>query len=146
MRVVIQVVSNSQVIVDNEIVGKIDKGMNILVCLEVDDTLETLKKASEKILNLRLFPSQKRPQGHDANIVDFGGEILAISQFTLSWRGQKGNRPSYDASMGPEKAKEYFDIFCQHLQNKVPVETGKFGAMMEISIVNTGPTTYILEF
>lgn len=144
MRVVIQRSLDSDVQVDEQVVGAITKGLVLLVCMEQGDDGSTIKKAAEKILKLRIFPDE---QGRmNQSITDVKGEILAISQFTLSWRGQKGNRPSFDRSMEPEKADQMFNEFCGFLSQEVRVETGQFGAHMLVSIKNHGPVTFVLDF
>ena len=80
------------------------------------------------------------------DITSSGGEFLAISQFTLSWDGQKGNRPGFAKSMDPETAEKFFSEFCQLLSSTAKVETGRFGAMMKVSIENDGPVTFSLDF
>jgi D-aminoacyl-tRNA deacylase len=110
MRVVIQRSLKSFVKVDDQIVGQIERGLTLLVCIEKDDTDKILKQAADKILKLRIFPDPYTGK-MDQNISQAKGQILAISQFTLSWKGQKGNRPSFDGSMDPIMAEKYFQDF-----------------------------------
>lgn len=146
MRIVIQRVSSSSVIVEDKLIGEIQKGMNLLVCLEKHDSNESLEKAAKKILALRIFEDSDTKK-MNKNIIDINGKILAISQFTLSWRGTKGNRPSFDNSMAPEKASDMFDKFCEMLrESNVDVETGSFGSYMAVNIANDGPVTFVLDF
>ncbi|MFZ8933126.1 MAG: D-aminoacyl-tRNA deacylase [Bacteriovoracaceae bacterium] len=145
MKVVIQRSLKSEVIVKDEVVGKIDKGLVLLVCLEKEDDQKNIHKAKEKILNLRCFEDPISNK-MNVNIKDDGGSILAISQFTLSWNGQKGNRPGFDNSMPPDKAQALFEKFCDLLSEEVEVQTGKFGANMKVCITNDGPVTFHLEF
>lgn len=144
MKIVIQRSNEASVIVENEVVGKIKSGLVLLVCLEIDDDLEKVKSAAEKILALRVFDDEKGKMGK--NVCDAGGQVLAISQFTLSWDGKKGHRPSFDQSMPPLEAQILFKLFCDELRTKVEVATGKFGAMMEVCIKNNGPVTFSLSF
>lgn len=144
MKIVIQRVLESSVSVSGEVVSQIGRGLSLLVCLEKDDQIQTLEKAAKKVLALRVFSDD---QGRmNENILQVKGEILAVSQFTLSWNGQKGNRPSFDNSMAPQKAEEYFNQFCQILEKEVPVKRGVFGESMQVHIVNDGPVTFSLNF
>ncbi len=145
MKVVIQRSLNSKVTVESEIVGEISKGMVLFVCFEKDDSLETIKKASDKVQKLRIFTDPSTGK-MNLGIQEIGGEFLAISQFTLSWNGAKGNRPSFDNSMEPKLAQEYFEKFCHMISNTAKVETGAFGESMEVQIVNDGPVTFSLAF
>ena len=146
MRVVIQRVSGANVRVGDEIVGEIGPGLVLLVCFEKGDLPSILEKASKKILNLRCFedPNTKK-MGKSVSDIE-GGSLLAISQFTLCWRGEKGNRPGFDNSMEPEKANEMFEDFCLILKKTVQVEKGVFGEFMDVSIRNQGPVTFCLDF
>ena len=144
MRVVIQRTKNAKVDVDQKTVGQSNWGATLLVCLEKNDDQITIAKAAQKILTARIFEDEH--QKMNLNIQQVNGSILAISQFTLSWRGDKGNRPSFDLSMEPNQANLLFEEFCQHLGKVVPVETGKFGASMEVTLTNVGPVTFVFEF
>lgn len=144
MRIVIQRSGKSSVSVNEKIVGEIEKGLVLLVCLEKEDTLETVKKAAQKILAMRLFEDEN--QKMNKSILDTDGQILAISQFTLSWRGLKGNRPSFDRSMPPEMAENLFNVFTELLSLSTTVATGVFGAAMDVKINNLGPVTFSLDF
>lgn len=144
MKLVIQRAGASKVIVAEKVVGSIEKGLVLLVCLEKGDDVKTIEKATRKILDLRCFSDE---QGRmNRSIKDIGGEVLAISQFTLSWEGAKGNRPSFDRSMPPQEAQELFLSFCQLLKSGVEVQTGVFGAHMDVFIHNDGPVTFSLTF
>ena len=145
MKVVIQRSLNSHVEVLNKIVGKIDKGMVLLVCCEKGDDEDTVRKCAEKIVKLRIF-SDPESGKMNQDITSIGGEFLAISQFTLSWDGSKGNRPSFDNSLEPELAQQYFNLFCEYLSQTAKVETGRFGEMMKVKVENDGPVTFSLAF
>ena len=144
MRIVAQRTSNAKVEVSGSIVGESTNGLTLLVCIEKKDTQETIKKAANKILSARIFEDDH--QKMNLNIQQVGGSVLAISQFTLSWRGDKGNRPSFDLSMQPVEAETLFNKFCFELEQKVPVQTGQFGASMQVSLTNMGPVTFIFDF
>ncbi|PIK16226.1 D-aminoacyl-tRNA deacylase [Halobacteriovorax sp. JY17] len=144
MKIVVQRSLQSSVTVNNEVVGTIPKGMVLLVCMEKSDTDQSVQKAAEKILNLRIFSDSEGRMNE--NISKSGGEILAVSQFTLSWPGKKGNRPSFDNSMEPELANNFFEKFCNLLERSIVVKKGIFGENMQVTIGNDGPVTFFLEF
>lgn len=146
MRVVVQRSGHSQVLIDDKVVGEITKGIVLLVCVEKGDDELTVQKASDKIASLRIF-EEKESGKMSKSLKDFGGEVLAISQFTLSWRGGKGNRPSFDGSMPPVKAEELFNLFCEKMKEKnLRVQGGEFGRLMKVLICNDGPVTFCLDF
>ena len=144
MKIVVQRSLKSLVKVKDKTVGEISNGLVLLSCLEKNDSKETVKKASEKILKLRIFKDENDRMNR--SIIDIKGEILNISQFTLSWNGQKGNRPSFDNSMAPDQANELFEFFCSLLEDHVKVQKGVFGEHMDVQIHNDGPVTFFLEF
>ncbi len=144
MKIVIQRCKRAQVTVSNETVGAINKGLLLLVCMEKGDDVD-LKKVTEKVLNLRVFTDPDNGK-MNLNIKQVAGEILCVSQFTLSWDGKKGNRPSFDNSMDPKMAQEKFDLFCDYLKKEVPVSQGFFGTHMEVELINDGPVTFSLNF
>lgn len=146
MKVVVQRTAQAKVSVENEITGEIEKGLLLLVCLEVGDTEETYKKAAEKISALRIFECPDTEK-MNKTVLEDGGDILAISQFTLSWNGRRGNRPSFDGSMEPREAQVKFKLFCEHLRSLGhKVETGRFGKHMNVELINNGPVTFSLSF
>lgn len=147
MRVIIQRVNSSQVEVDGVVVGKIGRGVNLLVGIATDDTDAELDWMARKCLELRLFPDAESGTGRwEKSVQEIGGELLVISQFTLYGDCRKGRRPSFDKSAAPEIAKELYDRFVAKLrQSGLRVETGQFGAMMQVSIENDGPVTLLLE-
>lgn len=144
MKIVAQRSLHSSVSVNEEIISSIDKGLVLLVCMENGDEHNSVEKAVQKILNLRIFPDEFGKM--NLNISQYEGEILCISQFTLSWNGKKGNRPSFDNSMEPKKAHEFFEKFCETLSQQVSVKKGAFGEKMIVNISNDGPVTFHLEF
>ncbi len=144
MKIVVQRSKAASVSVEGKTVGKIESGYVLLVCCEKGDSESTLKKAATKIIELRPFPDEQGKM--NLNLAYYGGEILAISQFTLSWDGKKGNRPSFDNSMAPEKAALFFDKFCELLEQHSKVSRGLFGGKMEVSLTNWGPVTFSLSF
>ena len=143
MRVIVQRVLSSSVEVDNKIKGKIDKGFMLLVGFTDTDNEKTLKKMADKILRLRIFDDENGIM--NKSILDVGGEILSISQFTLYGDASKGNRPSYIKALNGEQAIKLYELFNHTLKEKIHVETGKFGAEMEIKLINDGPITILLE-
>ena len=147
MRVIIQRVKSSQVTVNGEIIGKIGRGLNLLVGISKQDTVAEIEWMTRKCLELRLFPDENDPDGKwHKSIQDIEGELLVVSQFTLYGECRKGRRPSFDKSAPPDSAKGLYDNFVDKLrQSSLLVETGKFGAMMQVDIVNDGPVTLILE-
>ncbi len=145
MRVVIQRVKSSQVVVDGQVVGKIDRGLNLLVGISNTDTEAELDLMARKCLELRLFPKDEGGR-FDQSVQEIGGELLVISQFTLYGDCRKGRRPSFDRAAAPTSAEEMYEKFVAKLRTSgLKVETGKFGAMMQVSIENDGPVTILLE-
>ena len=143
MRILVQRSGPSSVKVDGKIVGKIDSGLTLLVGFTVGDNVEKIDYLIKKVLNLRIFPDENGVM--NKSILEVGGEILSISQFTLYADTKKGNRPSYiNALSGPESSILY-DTFNERLEKEIKVKKGIFGADMEVSITNIGPTTILLE-
>lgn len=143
MKLVVMRSKKSSVTVENETIGKIEHGLMILVGISVDDTLEDVQKLAGKVLNLRIFDDETGVM--NKSILDVGGSVLSISQFTLLAETKKGNRPSYIKAMKGEQAIVLYNEFNRILSECVPVETGKFGADMQVSILNDGPITIIMD-
>lgn len=143
MRVLIQRSGKSSVTVEDEVVGKINQGLVVFVGFTDGDTIETIQYLVKKIVNLRIFPDDNGVMNR--SILDYGGSILSISQFTLYANCAKGNRPSYIDAMNNHEAKTFYALFNEELEKYVEVQTGSFGADMEVSITNIGPTTITLE-
>ncbi|MDJ0674002.1 MAG: D-aminoacyl-tRNA deacylase [Calothrix sp. MO_167.B42] len=146
MRVVIQRVKSSQVTVNGEIIGKIGRGLNLLVGISDSDTEAELDWMARKCLELRLFSESENDSRWQKSIQEIQGELLVISQFTLYGDCRKGRRPSFDRSANPQMAEDLYNSFIDKLRSSgLKVETGEFGAMMEVAIANDGPVTLILE-
>jgi len=143
MRVVVQRSKNSNVIVDNKIVGSIDKGLVLLVGFSEDSTIKDIEYFAKKIVNLRIFDDENHIM--NKSLKDINGSILSISQFTLYADTTKGNRPSYSKSLNSEEAIKLYELFNKELRSyDIPVKTGIFGAEMTVNITNDGPVTIIL--
>mgnify|MGYP001623017214 FL=1 len=143
MRVVVQRCENASVTVENKMVGHIEKGLCLLVGFTDTDNEQILEKMVKKILNLRIFPDEKGIM--NKNVLDCNGEILSVSQFTLYADTRKGNRPSYIKALNGTEAHKLYDLFNEKLKKEIKVETGIFGADMQVSLTNMGPTTILLE-
>ncbi len=143
MRILVQRSLNSSVSVDGKIVGAIDKGLVLLVGFTHDDDSSKIDYLINRVLNLRIFDDEAGVM--NKSILDVGGDILSISQFTLYADTKKGNRPSYVNAMGGDKSILLYDEFNKKLSEHIHVETGIFGADMKVSITNDGPVTIHLE-
>nr|WP_320117777.1 D-aminoacyl-tRNA deacylase [uncultured Marinifilum sp.] len=145
MRVVIQRVSQAAVKVESIIIGEIGQGLMVLVGIENKDTVDDAKWLSKKICNLRIFDDEKGVM--NKSLLDVDGGILAISQFTLHAKTKKGNRPSYIHAAKPEISIPMYEnfVFCLEQELKKNVETGKFGAEMQVSLINDGPVTIVID-
>lgn len=143
MKVVIQRALKSSVEVDNKLINKIEKGMVILVGVNVEDTSEDVDYLVRKTLNLRIFDDENGVM--NKSILDVGGDILSISQFTLQASTKDGNRPSYINAMKGEEAIKLYEEYNKKLNEKVKTYPGVFGAEMKVSITNDGPITIIID-
>ena len=143
MRVLVQRSLDSSVSIDSKTVGKIDKGLVLLVGFTDGDTIDNIKYLVNKVINLRVFDDENGVM--NKSILEVGGSILSISQFTLYADTSKGNRPSYIKAMKGEESTKLYDLFNEELRKHVTVETGVFGADMKVSIKNDGPCTILLE-
>lgn len=144
MRVVVQRSKKSNVYVDGKLVNEIDSGMVLLVSFTQGDTEDNISKMVKKIANLRIFDDENGVM--NKSILDMGGEILSISQFTLYADTTKGNRPSYFKALNGEEAIKLYEKFNEEMNKLVPTKPGIFGAEMILSITNDGPITILLEF
>lgn len=142
MIALIQRVTQAQVDVQGEIVGKIDKGLLVLLGVEKEDTHEKADKLAEKVLNYRVFSDENDKM--NLNVQQAGGELLIVSQFTLAADTQKGLRPSFSKGAPPDLANELYEYFAQKCGEKIKVSTGRFAADMKVSLVNDGPVTFWL--
>lgn len=144
MKTVIQRVTNANVKVDNEIVGKIEKGFVVLLGVCDNDTEENVEQMVRKIVNLRVFADDNDKMNLSIN--DINGEVLVISQFTLYANCTKGNRPSFSDAGKPEHANKLYEYLIKELKEQgIHTEHGIFGANMEVSLTNDGPVTIMLE-
>lgn len=144
MRAVVQRVEESYVEVDGKIVGKIGRGINILLGIKKGDTEEDARKLVDKISKLRIFEDERGKFQH--SLLDIKGEVLIISQFTLYANVKKGRRPSFELAEEPKRAEELYNRFVELFRETgLKVETGIFGAMMDVYIRNWGPVTIVLD-
>lgn len=144
MRVVIQRVSRAQVAIGNNIIGKIGKGLVILLGVTDTDTEEDARFLAEKSANLRIFNDEQGKMNLSA--LDVGGEILSVSQFTLYGDCRKGRRPSFVKAAHPDLGEQLYDSFNAYLRESgLKIETGEFGGMMDVDIYNEGPVTIIID-
>jgi len=144
MKAVIQRVTSASVVVDGETVGEIGRGILVLLGVEKGDDEARAYWLAEKICNLRLFEDETGKM--NLSVQDIGGSLLAVSQFTLAGNCDKGRRPSFDTAAPPDEGKRLYDYFVEALRRLgPPVATGIFQADMQVSLVNDGPVTFILE-
>ena len=145
MRVVVQRARQAKVTVDGKVTGAIEHGLMILVGITHEDTVKDLEYCAKKVANLRIFEDEQGKM--NLSIKEVGGSILSISQFTLYGETKKGNRPSFIEAARPEVAEPLYHQFNQILREtyEIQVETGIFGAMMDVSFTNNGPVTLIVE-
>ncbi|AEX84549.1 D-tyrosyl-tRNA(Tyr) deacylase [Marinitoga sp. 1135] len=145
MRAVLQRVKKASVVVENEIVGKIGKGILVLLGVGHNDTENDIKWLADKIMNLRIFEDENDKM--NLSLLDIKGEILVVSQFTLYGDCRKGRRPSYSNAAKPDKANEYYEKFMKYIEDNynIKVERGIFQAEMEVELINDGPVTLLLD-
>ncbi len=144
MRVVIQRVSKASVLADGKETGSINQGFLLLVGVEEEDTSEDVKYLTRKIANMRIFEDENEKM--NLSLQEVGGEILSISQFTLHADTKKGNRPSFIQAANPEKAELLYEELNEKLAAEgIPVSSGVFGADMDVSLVNDGPVTILID-
>lgn len=145
MKSVLQRISQACVRVDQEIVGQIDRGLLVLFGVEKGDDASKLDYHLTKLLRLRIFSDENGKMNR--SVQDINGGLLIVSQFTLAADCRKGNRPGFDNAMPPTEAEALYQHFVERLRQEsgLNIQTGTFGAMMEVSLINDGPVTFILE-
>ena len=143
MRVIVQRVKEASVTVDSKVVGKIGNGYMLLVGFTEGDNMTNIEAMVKKIINLRIMDDENGVM--NKSILDTGGDILSISQFTLYADTTKGNRPSYIKALRGKESTKLYDLFNEELEKYIHVEKGVFGAYMQVSLINDGPTTITLE-
>lgn len=144
MRVVLQRVKEASVTVDQEVIGQIKQGFLLLVGVTHEDTIDQVNWLADKIAGLRVFEDEEERMNRSLQDVD--GQILSVSQFTLYGDVKKGRRPAFTEAAKPNVANELYEAFNERLRAQgLTVETGQFGAMMDIALINDGPVTLILE-
>jgi len=144
MRAVIQRVSEASVEVSDEVVGEIGTGLLVLLAVAADDTRDDANYLADKIINLRIFADQEDKMNR--SLLDTGGAVLAVSQFTLYGDVRRGRRPSYTDAAEPAKANDLYEYFVERVRSLgVSIETGVFQAKMKVHLVNDGPVTIMLD-
>ena len=144
MKVLIQRVKEASVTIDNKLFSSINKGILALVGIEKGDDLTNIQKMAKKLVNLRIFADENDKM--NLSLLDIQGEILIVSQFTLCGDCKKGTRPSFDKSAPPAVANELYEAFIKEVATYgIKYGTGQFGAMMDVTLINDGPVTFMLE-
>lgn len=145
MRIVIQRVTRASVTIDGEVVGKIGAGLMVLVGVREGDTEADMKWLAQKAVNLRIFDDENGVMNR--SVLDAGGEVLSVSQFTLNASTKKGNRPSYIHAAGHDLAVPLYEAYCAEVSRLMgrDVQRGRFGANMQVELVNDGPVTIIID-
>jgi len=144
MKALIQRVKKASVTIENELYSEIGSGLLIFLGVTKLDSVENSEKLAQKIVNLRVFEDENEKMNF--SIKDVGGEILVVSQFTLCGDCKKGTRPSFDEAAHPDRAVELYEDFVKNLLSfGLSVKTGKFRAMMDVSLINDGPVTFMIE-
>jgi D-tyrosyl-tRNA(Tyr) deacylase len=145
LRVVVQRVREADVSVEKKIIGKIGVGCVLLIGVAASDTEDDVRYVADKCATLRIFPDEHNKLNR--SLIDVHGEILAISQFTLLGNVSRGRRPSFVDAADPEKGEKFYELFIEHLrvEHGLHVETGLFGAMMDIRLINDGPVTLVID-
>ena len=144
MKALIQRVKQASVTIDGELYSSINYGMLILLGIEKEDEGGNAQKLAEKLINLRIFDDENGKM--NKSLLDVKGEILVVSQFTLAGDCKKGTRPNFDKAAPPDKAKKLYEEFIKIIsQYELVVKTGEFQAMMDVSLINDGPVTFLIE-
>ena len=144
MRAVVQRTTGASVTVDGVVLGKIDKGLVVLLGVGKGDTEKEMQYMADKIMNLRIFEDEQGKM--NLSLLDVSGSLLAVSQFTLYGDVRKGRRPGFDSAALPEEANALYEAFVAYMREKgIVTETGRFGAHMAVDLVNDGPVTILLD-
>ena len=144
MKALIQRVDRASVTINGKLFSQISQGLLVLLGVEKGDEKLNADKLAEKLVKLRIFEDENEKM--NKSLLDVSGEMLIVSQFTLCGDCKKGTRPSFDKSAHPEIANELYEYFISKIKEyEVPVQTGKFGAMMKVELVNDGPVTFLVE-
>ncbi len=144
MKVVLQRIKKASVEIGGEVHCRIDQGVCLLVGVEKGDSLDHVHRVADKIVDLRIFPDSEGKM--NLSLLDTGGEVLAVSQFTLAGSVGKGRRPSFDKAEESVRAERLFDSFVQKIEDRgLKVKKGIFGALMDVCLINDGPVTFILS-
>ncbi|NMA65756.1 MAG: D-tyrosyl-tRNA(Tyr) deacylase [Clostridiaceae bacterium] len=145
MRAVVQRVKKAEVRVEGRVTGKIDNGLLIFLGVGQDDERKDLEYMADKIINLRIF--EDADDKMNLSVLDVGGSVLVVSQFTLYGDCRKGKRPSYSSAARPDMAEKFYEEFIEYIRAKynIKTETGEFQAMMEVDFVNDGPVTLLID-
>ncbi len=144
MKIVLQRVKKASVEIGGKVHCRIDQGVCLLVGVEKGDSLDEANRVANKIVDLRIFPDAQGKM--NLSLLEKGGKVLAVSQFTLAGSTAKGRRPSFDKAEEPQRAERIFDSFVQEIKDSgLEVEKGVFGALMDVCLINDGPVTFILS-
>lgn len=144
MKAVVQRVKSASVSINGKLFSSIGQGILVLLGIENSDTISEAEYVCSKLLKLRIFEDENEKMNY--SVTDIGGEILVVSQFTLAGSVKKGTRPSFDNAMKPDDAEVLYEKFVEMMRkSNLKIQTGKFGAMMEVSLINDGPVTFIVE-
>ena len=144
MKILIQRVKQASVTIEEELYSSINRGILALIGIEKQDTQQEIEKFAKKIVNLRIFPDENNKMNR--SLLDIKGEMLIVSQFTLCGDCKKGTRPSFDNSAPPNIANKLYEAFIKEIQTYgIKTSTGKFGAMMQVALINDGPVTFMIS-
>ncbi|ALC81819.1 MULTISPECIES: D-aminoacyl-tRNA deacylase [Bacillus] len=144
MKLVVQRVTEARVQVNGETVGEIGKGLMVLVGITHEDSAKDVEYLAEKLVHLRIFEDDSERM--NLSLADIGGAVLSVSQFTLYGDTRKGRRPNFMDAAKPDTAKKIYDLWLETVKGKgIVVKDGKFGEMMDVSLVNSGPVTFIID-
>ena len=144
MKALLQRVSEAFVTVEDKVISSIGPGLLVLLGVEQGDTLESCQKLADRVIHYRLFSDEAGKMNR--SLLDMAGDCLVVSQFTLAADTRKGRRPGFSTAMPPEQAEPLVDLFVQSCRDQgIQTQTGQFGASMQVSLVNDGPVTFLLE-